>query len=378
MDSLVMVLFMIAIGAAIGGVTNSLAIKMLFRPYKPLYIAGKRVPFTPGLIPKRRDELAKQMGRMVVEHLLTPEGIKKKFQQETFRKQLLDWGSVETKKLIHTEKTAEQLLGAFGYHDASVRVEGQLRTFLNKKYETLLSEYSDKTITETLPIDVLENVKLYLPKMADIITEKGIQYFESSEGKQRLRNMIDDFLATRGMLGNMVQMFLGNSSLIDKVQPEVTKFLRNEETKRLLVSLLEKEWINAQELTVNKLTSTLNFSKLGAVVIDAAVKNVQVGELLGRPLSNFLKPKEHHILEEILPMLLNKVSEYLETHLEEMMKKLRLEEIVTEQVGTFGVDRLEDMILSISRKEFKMITYLGALLGGIIGGFQGFIVLLFS
>ncbi|MCL6616572.1 MAG: DUF445 family protein, partial [Anoxybacillus ayderensis] len=43
-------LFMIAVGALIGGMTNSLAIKMLFRPYRPMYIAGRRIPFTPGLI----------------------------------------------------------------------------------------------------------------------------------------------------------------------------------------------------------------------------------------------------------------------------------------------------------------------------------------
>lgn len=68
---------MIAVGALIGAVTNHFAIKMLFRPYKAVYIFGKRVPFTPGLIPKRRDELARQMGQMVTGHLLTTEGIKK-------------------------------------------------------------------------------------------------------------------------------------------------------------------------------------------------------------------------------------------------------------------------------------------------------------
>ena len=35
---IVTLLFMAFIGAAIGGVTNHLAIKMLFRPYKAIYI----------------------------------------------------------------------------------------------------------------------------------------------------------------------------------------------------------------------------------------------------------------------------------------------------------------------------------------------------
>lgn len=71
--------FMAFIGALIGGMTNHLAIKMLFRPHNPIYFRGKRLPFTPGLIPKRRDELAKQLGVTVTNYLLTPDTIRKKF-----------------------------------------------------------------------------------------------------------------------------------------------------------------------------------------------------------------------------------------------------------------------------------------------------------
>ena len=40
------------IGAIIGLVTNYLAVRMLFHPYKPFKIFGVRLPFTPGIIPK--------------------------------------------------------------------------------------------------------------------------------------------------------------------------------------------------------------------------------------------------------------------------------------------------------------------------------------
>lgn len=69
------ILFMVVVGAVIGGFTNLLAIRMLFRPYKPIHIFGKQLPLTPGLIPKRQDELAKQLGKLVVDHLITPESI---------------------------------------------------------------------------------------------------------------------------------------------------------------------------------------------------------------------------------------------------------------------------------------------------------------
>lgn len=48
------ILFMVIVGAVIGGFTNLLAIRMLFRPYKPIHIYGKQLPLTPGLIPSGR------------------------------------------------------------------------------------------------------------------------------------------------------------------------------------------------------------------------------------------------------------------------------------------------------------------------------------
>ncbi|EEM12477.1 hypothetical protein bmyco0003_7570 [Bacillus pseudomycoides] len=102
------------LGAIIGGYTNHLAIKMLFRPHRPIYIGKFRVPFTPGLIPKRRDELAVQLGKMVVDHLLTPEGIGKKLTDENFQQELIQWGQVEIDKILVNEQSLREVLEKWG------------------------------------------------------------------------------------------------------------------------------------------------------------------------------------------------------------------------------------------------------------------------
>ena len=43
------------VGGVIGYITNNLAIKMLFRPRKAIYIGKWHIPFTPGLIPKQKE-----------------------------------------------------------------------------------------------------------------------------------------------------------------------------------------------------------------------------------------------------------------------------------------------------------------------------------
>lgn len=375
MDQMITALIMIIVGAAIGGVTNSLAIKMLFRPYNAIYFLGKRVPFTPGLIPKRRDELATQLGKMVVEHLLTAEGIKRKFLQAQFQDQLISWGETQVKKVTNSEKTVEQILESFNVNEPSQKADLLLKTFLQGKYEELVHENKSKPLQELLPKNLLDEAYVAIPKIGQFIIDKGISYFESNEGKQKLKKMIEDFLATRGMLGNMIGMFLGNESLVDKVQPEVLKFLKNKETHVLITTLIGREWNHIQDMTLDELDQKWGIFEKGSTIVNTVVETLNVQDLLSKPISAYLKPNEDKIIQEWLPKMVTLSIQYLTSHLEEMLKKLKLEEVVREQVETFAVDRLEDIILSISRREFKMITYLGALLGGIIGGLQAIIVM---
>ena len=71
-------------GALIGYMTNWLAIRMLFRPLRAIYLFGVRLPFTPGIIPRRRAELAESIGRMVATDLLGPESIRAHISRPTF------------------------------------------------------------------------------------------------------------------------------------------------------------------------------------------------------------------------------------------------------------------------------------------------------
>ena len=66
------------IGALIGYCTNYLAVKMLFYPKKEIKIGGRRLPFTPGAIPKGKPRLAKAIGSIVANDLLTEEDIRQK------------------------------------------------------------------------------------------------------------------------------------------------------------------------------------------------------------------------------------------------------------------------------------------------------------
>lgn len=98
------------LGAAIGYVTNYLAIRMLFRPLSEKRILGVRVPFTPGIIPRQRYQLSQSIARMVSTRLLTSDAVHAKITEPGFEKSL---------KLSVSRFTADVLDGAPARDDSS-------------------------------------------------------------------------------------------------------------------------------------------------------------------------------------------------------------------------------------------------------------------
>ncbi len=72
-------------GAIIGYFTNWLAIKMLFRPLKPVYLGRLKLPFTPGILPRERERLARSVGDTVSRELLTPAVFKARLGEPALR-----------------------------------------------------------------------------------------------------------------------------------------------------------------------------------------------------------------------------------------------------------------------------------------------------
>lgn len=71
-QTLVQGLVTVGVGAISGGITNAVAIWMLFHPYEPRGVGRLRLQ---GAIPKNKARLARSIGRTVGERLLTPEDL---------------------------------------------------------------------------------------------------------------------------------------------------------------------------------------------------------------------------------------------------------------------------------------------------------------
>ena len=115
------------VGGVIGYITNDLAIRMLFRPRKALYIGKFHVPFTPGLIPSQQGRIAVSIGEVVSGQLLN---------EATLRQTLLSEGTLNTlrgkitvflRTLSKDERTVREVLRQTGLRDRVNMSGGELQ-----------------------------------------------------------------------------------------------------------------------------------------------------------------------------------------------------------------------------------------------------------
>ncbi len=80
----------------VGFITNVIAIWMIFKPYNSVELAGKRLPFTPGLFARNQDRFAETLGDFVQDELLEPYRINRLLKedreeyQEIFKDNLME------------------------------------------------------------------------------------------------------------------------------------------------------------------------------------------------------------------------------------------------------------------------------------------------
>jgi hypothetical protein len=84
-DILARTILTIVFGAIAGGVTNSIAVWMLFHPYEPPRFGRWRIGLLQGAIPKNKARLASSIGRTVGQKLLTPEDLSRTLAEPGFR-----------------------------------------------------------------------------------------------------------------------------------------------------------------------------------------------------------------------------------------------------------------------------------------------------
>ncbi|MGX4598402.1 DUF445 domain-containing protein [Faecalimicrobium sp. JNUCC 81] len=100
MNNILKILVLASIGGLIGYITNIIAIKLIFRPIKPIKIPliNKEII---GLIPKRKAEIAANIGMVIEEEFLSLEDILDNIITEEDKQNVVEYIKIKVKLIIN-------------------------------------------------------------------------------------------------------------------------------------------------------------------------------------------------------------------------------------------------------------------------------------
>ncbi|MBM7615922.1 DUF445 domain-containing protein [Alkaliphilus hydrothermalis] len=173
METTLLLLFLTLIGGLIGWITNLIAIKLMFRPFEPV-----KLPIVPveiqGLIPKRKQEIAKSIGKTIQEELLSIDEIIEKFIEQQDQKELVNTIKQKIDKVINDRLPAilpssikimiKSYISEVIDQEASKMINSTMEDLVHKAAAKIdLAEMVETRINE-FPMEKLEDVVLKIAK----------------------------------------------------------------------------------------------------------------------------------------------------------------------------------------------------------------------
>ncbi|MBD2385780.1 DUF445 domain-containing protein [Cylindrospermum sp. FACHB-282] len=394
------------LGGIIGYFTNDIAIKMLFRPYRAFYIFGRRVPFTPGLIPRNQERLAKNISDTIMGSLLTPEELQKLARRllETERVQgAILWLlrlAIEQIQVDKNQKSAKIVAGILRdllgeslprLLKVLARREDFLEVQINQIFDLVLLEFqlseeqatrlADWSLEVVLPPDILRQA------VVDFLTDRTIQIIDESfrEKTSGTYWVVANLFGLRNTLTRLRTFCLDEKEATNKRLQELSQDLQMRDRLKKILQNLSLQ--NLPMGTVRQLRKTTRESvrhylqSSGSDVLQGLTDSVDwenISVLLLDRLST--SPVVSSSLEVVSQELALILERYLERDLEVIVAQvipiLSIDQVIVDRVKSTSPADLEAAIEGIVKNELQAIVTLGGVLGFVVGLFQTAFLLL--
>ena len=143
---------------------------------------------------------------------------------------------------------------------------------------------------------------------------------------------------------------------------------RQKEFARKLGRIVSEELVSVEDLTAHlkeKATSEAVLDHIALRLEEGITKRLpRAFPMLAMMMSGDMADKIKAVLLEQISSLNEELIDKLSNELEE---ELDVHKIVEEKVAAFSSDKLEEILFSIMRREFKFVELVGAVLGFLIG-----------
>lgn len=279
------------IGAIIGYGTNWLAIKMLFRPLKPIKIVKWTLPFTPGIIPRRKSSLAKAIGDSIGNNLFTSEDIQKMFLSEKIKSEVIkSVVSISESEDIFKDVIINMIEDDYFEYRENIKlaISGKIKNgLINANVGEIIANegkiiIKDKVKSSMLRMFVSDNLIDSITEPIGIEIEKYIKEHGNEKIIPIVENEIDKIenmkLKEIFYKINLDQERL--NAVIDKVYMSFIQDHMSNLLEKMDIAKVVEEKINDMDvLELEKLIMSIMKKELGAIVNLGAVIGLVLGTL---------------------------------------------------------------------------------------------------
>ena len=265
------------VGAVIGYITNWIAVKMLFKPSKAIYIGKFKLPFTPGIIPKNQERLAVGISTTIANSLLNEDILKENLLSEDIKDQISE--SIDN-FLNSNETSPVSLIDLINKTEHSEELNQTIDNLVTTITNSILSTIKEANLAQTISTEVEKAVEDYMEKnLLTRIAKKPIL----SSLTENLEPQVNNYIETNG-----------EKLIHDMVEKELTKYLNTSSLD--LKDFIKNSNIDIKSIILSLYTSIIS-SKLSSILDTINITKV---------IENKIKSMDSKEIEKLVLSIISK------------------------------------------------------------------------
>lgn len=359
-------LLRVCLAAAVGFLTNWIAVEMIFKPYKPV----KWFPLWPqGLVPRNKEKIAEKAGEKIMTDLLNPKLI-----SEKIAKTVADF--------IQSEKTKQEMISRFllfieRYQESILKsavplAESELIRLVGENVtHEKIRKFWDNVVrprlqTEEFRSMIAEEILRGLKSLSPDAVETSKQLTQGAV-KRAIHRVLPEGISNTAA-DSVVRMI--DWSWVEK---EFVQLLDSPETEVKLQNALGEyserfqEWLDTDEGKEKTALFIAEFRVPIESQIRVYIKKelpARIGEILTSEKTAFW------FNDSFVPLLRNGLEPLVKAKTPEILEQVNFKEIVVESINKMDVREFHNLINDVAAESLGAIQVLGFFLGGAVGLLQ--------
>jgi uncharacterized membrane protein YheB (UPF0754 family) len=277
-----------------------------------------------------------------------------------------------------------------------------IKNYLNNNDDKVVGFIKEMVTSQSFQTRISDSISEYLTQnskgimsmfiKADLVSGKIFDvienYIASETNKPDIIMMITEIIEK--LLQSRISEIVEGTSIEDKsyclnfITDTAVSYITNKENQSKLISLAEQSIKDSKPYFKEKLLEVIS-QKIDILLESEGLRyylsliiNDIFESISEKPLSFIFEDIENSTIQEISNLAKKIFDNIVTSKATNLIQLLNLSKLVENQINNFDVAFAEELIITIANKELRAITWVGAVLGAIIGGLTPFLQLLYG